>query len=115
MTAGSVVATVGDLSRLQVATRDVDEFLIKEVQPGQPVTLTVDALDGRVLRGVVRATALQPEPGTTGDEHYPVVVDLVDWAPQMRLGMSVRVNFAQSSPTPASAASAANPTTPASS
>jgi hypothetical protein len=36
----------------------------------------------------------------------------------MRLGMSVRVNFAQGSPTPASTtstASAANPTTPASS
>jgi multidrug efflux pump subunit AcrA (membrane-fusion protein) len=91
---GAAVATIGDLARLQVKTRDVDEFLIKDVAPGQPVALTVDALGGQVLRGVVRAAALQPEAGAGGDSHYPVLVDLVDWTPQMRLGMTVRVNFA---------------------
>jgi biotin carboxyl carrier protein len=91
---GAAVATIGDLARLLVKTRDVDEFLIKDVAPGQPVALTVDALEGQVLRGVVRAAALQPEAGTGGDSHYPVLVDLVDWTPQMRLGMTVRVNFA---------------------
>ena len=44
--------------------------------------------------GVVRGPALQPEAGAGGDSHYPVLVDLVDWTPQMRLGMTVRVNFA---------------------
>ena len=91
---GAAVATIGDLARLLVKTRDVDEFLIKDVAPGQPVALTVDALEGQVLRGVVRAAALQPEAGAGGDSHYPVLVDLVDWTPQMRLGMTVRVNFA---------------------
>ena len=91
---GVAVATIGDLARLLVKTRDVDEFLIKDVAPGQPVALTVDALEGQVLRGVVRAAALQPEAGAGGDSHYPVLVDLVDWTPQMRLGMTVRVNFA---------------------
>ena len=93
VSAGSVMAVVGDMSRLRVETDDVDEFMVARIRPGQPVTVTVDAIDGRELRGRVRNVALRSEETDEGDEHYPVVVDL-DWSPaDLRAGMTVRVHF----------------------
>lgn len=93
VTAGSVIATVADLSRLQAETQDVDEFLIASIHPGQHVTMTVDAVDGLVLAGTVRTVALQTQTSATGDETYPVVIDLAAQARELRAGMTVRVNF----------------------
>lgn len=90
---GAVVAMVGDLSRLQVETTDVDEFVIAAVWPGQRVRLTVDALEGRALTGTVRTVGLQPQLTAAGDEHYPVVVDLEGTVRELRAGMTVRVDF----------------------
>ncbi|MBI2322532.1 MAG: HlyD family efflux transporter periplasmic adaptor subunit, partial [Chloroflexi bacterium] len=90
---GALIATVGDLSRLQVETTDVDEFIIAYVRRGQAVTLSVDALDGRLLRGRVRSVALEPQRSAEGDEHYPVVIDLAEIPVELRPGMTVRVNF----------------------
>jgi multidrug efflux pump subunit AcrA (membrane-fusion protein) len=100
---GTIVATIGDLSRLDVETTDVDEFLIAHVQPGQLVRVTVDALDGRALDGSVRTVSLQQQTTEDGDEHYPVTIDLVGSASagNLRPGMTVRVDFAPSeSPVP---------------
>jgi len=94
VTAGTVVATVGDLSRLQVETTDVDEFLVAHARPGQIVALVVDALDGRELRGYVRSVALEPQLNDTGDQHYPVIVDLPSAPAGLRPGMTVRINLA---------------------
>ncbi|MBI4491298.1 MAG: HlyD family efflux transporter periplasmic adaptor subunit [Chloroflexi bacterium] len=95
VTPGTVVATVGDLSRLQVETSDVDEFLITHVRQGQAVRLRVDALDRRELPGRVRTVAPQPQTTPAGDEHYPVVIDLEGAPRELRPGMTVRVNFAE--------------------
>jgi putative ABC transport system ATP-binding protein len=93
VTAGSTIAAVGDVSRLRVETDDVDEFLVAQIRPGQAVTVTVDAIEGRELRGRVRTVALRSEKTAEGDDHYPVTVDL-DWAPpELRAGMTVRVHF----------------------
>jgi multidrug efflux pump subunit AcrA (membrane-fusion protein) len=91
--AGTIVATVGDLSRLQVETTDVDEFLIAHVRRGQRLTLTVDALDGRELEGDVQSVALELQPIGSGDQHYPVVLDLIDVPRELRPGMVVRVHL----------------------
>jgi multidrug efflux pump subunit AcrA (membrane-fusion protein) len=88
---GSVVATVGNVRRLQVETTDVDEFLIVHAAVGRPVTMTVAALDRRELRGVIRAVALQPERSADGDDNYPVTIDLLDQPADLRVGMTVRV------------------------
>lgn len=90
--AGTIVATVGDLSRLQVETTDVDEFLIARVRPGQRVTLTIDALE-REVAGQARTVALEPVVAAGGDQHYPVVIDLAEVIPELRPGMTVRVLF----------------------
>jgi hypothetical protein len=89
---GAVVATVGDLTKLQVETTDVDEFLIARVRPGQRVSLFIDALD-RQTPGVVRTVALEPVTTTAGDEHYPVTIELLEPIENLRPGMTVRILF----------------------
>ena len=97
VTAGAIVAAVGDLSRLRVETDDVDEFMVASIHPGQAVTVTVDAIEGRTLQGRVRTVALRSQETEDGDEHYPVVVDL-EWSPpDLRPGMTVRVHFPEAS------------------
>jgi multidrug efflux pump subunit AcrA (membrane-fusion protein) len=92
---GSVVANVGDLSRLQVETMDVDEYIISRIQPGQSASLRIDALDGRTFQGRVKVVAPQPETTTTGDQEYPVVIDFGGPVAGPRVGMTVRVTFAE--------------------
>lgn len=88
---GATVAVVADLSRLQVETSDVDEFLVGRLRPEQTVRLTVDALEGRQFWGRVVRVALLPERSELGDEHYPVVIALSESSPELRIGMTVRL------------------------
>jgi len=90
---GAGVLLIADLTRLQVETTDVDEFLIGHVRPGQTVGLSIDALDRRELTGRILSVALQPQTNATGDQHYPVSIDLGGTAPDLRPGMSVRITF----------------------
>jgi ABC-type lipoprotein export system ATPase subunit/biotin carboxyl carrier protein len=92
---GAVVALVGDLSRLQVETTDVDEFIVARVRPGRAVTVTVDALDQHQLRGRVRSVSLEPRRNAEGDDHYPTVIDLEFPPLELRSGMTVRVAFVE--------------------
>ncbi|MBI4213631.1 MAG: HlyD family efflux transporter periplasmic adaptor subunit [Chloroflexi bacterium] len=89
---GAMIATVGDLSRLQVETTDLDEFLIARIYRGQPVTLAIDALD-RQLPGHVSTVSLEPVTTATGDDHYPVVIDLLEVSADLRPGMRTRITF----------------------
>ena len=90
---GAVVATIGDLSRYQVETYDVDEYLISQIYPGQQVTMTVEALDGRKLTGTVDTVALVQQTSSAGVSNYPVVIRLNSSDPDLRPGMTVRVVF----------------------
>jgi hypothetical protein len=92
---GAGVLLVADLSRLQVETTDVDEFLIAHVRAGQTVPLQIEALDRRELTGRVRTVALQPLTTAGGDQHYPVTIDLGGTVPELRPGMSVRITLAE--------------------
>jgi multidrug efflux pump subunit AcrA (membrane-fusion protein) len=87
------LVTLADLRRLRVETTDVDEYLIARLRRGQPVTVRVDALDQRVLRGYVRSVALEPQPAPTGGQHYPAVIDLAELPLELRSGMTVRLAF----------------------
>ncbi|HEX8966987.1 MAG TPA: HlyD family efflux transporter periplasmic adaptor subunit, partial [Chloroflexota bacterium] len=92
---GAGVIMVADLSRLQVETTDVDEFLIGHIHPGQTVSLQVEALDRRELSGRVRSISLQPQTTSGGDQQYPVTIDLGGAPPDLRPGMSVRITLAE--------------------
>jgi HlyD family secretion protein len=97
VTVGTTLAYLGDLSRVQVETTDVDEFIIAFVREGQPVQMTVDAIDGRTFSGWVTRVNLLPEKDDQGDDHYPVVIDFDGSTADLRLGMTVRVNFGERS------------------
>ncbi len=92
---GAVVATVGDLSRLQVETTDVDEYIISRIRPGQAASLRFDALDGQTFDGRVKRVGPQPETTAAGDREYPVVIDFSGPVAGPRVGMTVRVTFAE--------------------
>ena len=90
---GAVVATMGDLSRYQVRTTDVDEYLIGQIRPGQQVSMTVEALDGRKLDGTVETVALAQQASGAGVTNYPVVIRLSVNDPDLRPSMTVRIVF----------------------
>lgn len=90
---GAAVVMLADLTRLQVETTDVDEFLIGHIQRGQSVSLQIEALDRRDLPGRVKTVALQPQTTPGGDQQYPVTIDLGGTPPDLRPGMSVRITF----------------------
>jgi hypothetical protein len=91
---GTVVAAIGDLSRYQVRTTDVDEYLIGQIEPSQQVSMTVEALDGRKLQGSVETVSLVQQQASSGSvANYPVVIQLSSNDPDLRPGMTVRVVF----------------------
>jgi hypothetical protein len=93
---GAAVATIGDLSRYQVETTDVDEYLIGQVHPSQSVTMTIEALGGRRLSGTVDTVGLTQQTSTAGVANYPVVIRLFASDPDLRPGMTVRITFSSS-------------------
>jgi biotin carboxyl carrier protein len=90
---GAAVATIGDLSRYQVETTDVDEYLIGQIHPNQSVTMTVEALGGRRLTGTVDTVALTQQTSSAGVANYPVVIRLFANDPELRPWMTVRLVF----------------------
>jgi multidrug efflux pump subunit AcrA (membrane-fusion protein) len=91
---GATLVVVADLEALQVELTDVDEFSVTHVQLGQPLQVTLDALDDAVVEGVVTSIALLPQPTTaTGNAAYPVIVSLSGLPPELRAGMSVRATL----------------------
>jgi putative ABC transport system ATP-binding protein len=93
VTAGALLMTVGDLSRLHIETTDVDEFLIPRIQQGLAVKIALDALPSYELTGVVSEVSLLSETTPEGDQHYPVKVRF-DWTPsEVRPGMTARIRL----------------------
>jgi multidrug efflux pump subunit AcrA (membrane-fusion protein) len=90
---GTVIAIVGDLSRLRVETTDVDEYLIGKLKIGQPVELSVDALPGQTLTGRVESVSLVAQAGTGSRLHYPVTVALDRADAALRASMTARLRF----------------------
>ena len=92
VTAGSMIAAIGDVSRLRVETDDVDEFMVARIRPGQAVTVTVDAIEGRSTRPRPnRSPALREDRG--GRRPLPGHGRPRLGAADCRSGMTVRVNF----------------------
>ncbi len=90
---GTAVATIGDMSAYQVRTTDVDEYLIGQIQQGQQVEMTVEALDGRRLLGTVDTVGLVRRASGTDAPSYPVVIRLSAPDRDLRPGMTVRIVF----------------------
>jgi len=59
--AHQVLVVLATLDQLETLTTDLSELDVARVKVGQPATVTIDALPGRVFAGVVRHIALQSE------------------------------------------------------
>ena len=94
-TAGSVAVTVADLSRLQIETRDLDETAVARVKEGQEVSIVVAPLGRATMPGRVLRVGRQPQPttGTNSDVYYTATIALANPHPDLRWGMTVRVEF----------------------
>jgi HlyD family secretion protein len=88
---GEIAVVVADLDRLHIDT-SVDELDIARVTAGQPVMITLDALPGAALRGVIGPINLAPDPARPTTE-YPVRV-LLDVTDQpVRIGMTAALEI----------------------
>ena len=88
---GATLMVVADMSRLQLETTDVDEFVVTRLYREQAVTVAIPALEVTGLAGIVRSVGMQPVPSATG-EHYPVVIDLADPPEHLMIGMAARIS-----------------------
>ena len=85
--------TLADLTELQIETTDVDEWRLRRVRVGEIVDAYVTALEGRVLS--VQVVSIAPEATIlpTGDVGYVVTLSIDKQDPDLRWGMTVRIEF----------------------
>jgi multidrug efflux pump subunit AcrA (membrane-fusion protein) len=90
--AGQTAVTIADFSNWVVKTTDVTEIDVVKLKPGQPVTVTLDAMPNVELKGTILAIG-QTYSQNQGDIVYEVTVVLTDTDPAMRWGMTAAVKF----------------------
>jgi multidrug resistance efflux pump len=89
---GQPVVVLAGLSEWVVETGDLTEIQVPQVQVGQPVLLTPDALPDLQLTGTVDSISDTFEL-KRGDVTYTVRIGLADIDPRLRWGMTVAVTF----------------------
>jgi len=89
---GEPVITIADDSQWVVKTTDLTEIDVVNVEEGQAVTVTLDALPEVELKGNVFSIS-QNYSENQGDIVYEVTILLTDSNPAMRWGMTAVVNF----------------------
>jgi multidrug efflux pump subunit AcrA (membrane-fusion protein) len=90
--AGQLVISVADLNHWGVDTDDLSEVDIVLVQVGQSASITLDALSGVTLSGVVQAVTPKSET-KRGDVTYTVKIKIDQPDPRLRWGMTAQVNI----------------------
>ena len=90
--AGQSAVTIADFSQWLVKTTDLTEIDVVNLQEGQPVTVTLDALPDTELNGEILSIG-QNYAENQGDIVYEVTILLTDTHPAMRWGMTAAVKF----------------------
>ena len=88
---GRVVITIGDLSRLQVETKDLSERDVPRVQIGQAASVFVESLGEEVLGNVSDISRISSTVG--GDVVFKVTIDLDEQPQGLLWGMSADVSI----------------------
>ncbi|HEX2034533.1 MAG TPA: HlyD family efflux transporter periplasmic adaptor subunit, partial [Chloroflexota bacterium] len=91
-TAATPVVTLADLESLHVETRDLDESGAARIEAGQPVRVTVHALE-RTLPAKVTAIAPQGTATPAGDTTFTANIAFDRSDPALRWGQTVKVEF----------------------
>ena len=87
-----VAVIIADFSSWYVDTSDLSELDIVNIQPGQTVTFTADALPDAVMSGLVDRISADPK-NQINDVLYTVRILVEDPDPQIKWGMTVEVTF----------------------
>jgi len=90
--AGQPVITIADMSSWVVKTTDLTEIDVVKLREGQPVTVTLDAIPGKELKGNIFSIS-QSYSESQGDVVYEVAILLMDSDSAMRWGMTAEVKF----------------------
>ena len=90
--AGEIAVTVADFSDWLIKTTDLTEIDVVNLEEGQPVSITLDAIPDAQLTGEILSIG-QTYAENQGDVVYEVTVRLDDTDPAMRWGMTAAVNF----------------------
>jgi multidrug resistance efflux pump len=90
--AGQPAVTIADFSQWLVKTTDLTEIDVVELQEGQPVSVTLDAIPDAQLAGEILSIG-QTFSENQGDVVYDVTILLTDTHPNMRWGMTAAVSF----------------------
>jgi multidrug resistance efflux pump len=90
--AGEIAVTIADFSSWLIETTDLTEIDVVKLSEGQPVTVTLDAIPGETLNGVIKSIGQSYEE-KQGDIVYPVTVALENTHPSLRWGMTTVVKF----------------------
>jgi len=89
---GMRLISLADLTQWEVETDDLNEIEVVSVQPGTPVSITLDALPGVMLKGQV--TSITPRSAIKrGDVTYTVRLAVADPDPRLRWGMTASVDL----------------------
>jgi multidrug resistance efflux pump len=92
ISAGQVAVTVADFAQWLVKTTDLTEIDVVNLQEGQPVLVTLDAIPDVELKGTIESIG-QTFSENQGDVVYDVTILLQDTHPGMRWGMTAAVTF----------------------
>ncbi len=90
--AGEPAVTIADFSHWLVNTTDLTEIDVVDLEEGQPVTVTLDAIPDVELKGTISSIG-QTFSENQGDVVYEVTILLADINPTMRWGMTSAVKF----------------------
>ncbi len=91
----SALAVIYDMSRLK-CTLDVDELDIKNIRPGQRVTITTDVTDKEYV-GTVDTVSINGSAGQNGVTTYPVTIDIINFDDNLLPGMNIDADIVLSS------------------
>ncbi len=92
--AGGPTFELVDTGNLEVAL-EVPAALISGLEPGEPVAIVIDALEGLEVEGVVRAVVPRADPQA---RTFPVKVDLPNPEGRIGVGMLARARLAAGAP-----------------
>jgi HlyD family secretion protein len=92
VSSGEVAVVLATLDHLQAVTVDLTELDVAQVEEGQVVVVTVDAMPDEEMKGVVERIGLQAQ-DYRGDVVYPVYVELEEIALGLRWGMTAMVEI----------------------
>jgi HlyD family secretion protein len=89
MSSPIIFVIAADLTRMEL-NATIDESDIGQIQPGQPVTFTVDAYQGTEFSGIVSQVRLQATV-VSNVTTYPTIIDVANPDSKLRPGMTATV------------------------